>query len=605
MQRKILIVLILNIVVVSVTLSIVSYLTIHASIDRSLQNRLAFARIISNYVEVLMSRSLNRLQEIARSEKINLYDTDWKPEKRMLETAYKYSLFTEGVFLLDKHGNKLLTYPPDIEHLFNLTYIPSVNQVLQYGKPVISDIYTIEPSKKKVIFVMTPLKDKEGNISGIAGGLISPTNDILHNMLQNVLTEPNTYVDIIDSNEIVVASDKPEHVLQHHNHGSMLSKMIKECRADVVECKHGFSHPNLAEKPIDLIAVVPFRMAPWAIVLGQSEKDIFSPAINLQTDFITLVFFFSGASLLLSIVMSKKIVRPLQSLISSVNRIAAGDLTTPVGNVGSDEILKLSTSFDEMRGRLAESLEKIRIQNVELESRVATRTQEIRESRKRVRHLLKKVISSQEEERRRIARELHDTILQDTSAFLIQLDICRLHPQLISVEKIDEMKGIAIVIIDGIHRVIEDLRPSLLDDLGIDAAIMWLLNKHLSAKGINFYLDFKSPLTRRLPQEVEILVFRILQEALVNIARHARAENVFNTSDVNKSHLTITIEDDGTGFDIDALMGLPVETGRGLGLMGMKERAKLLGGHLMIYSRPGEGTRVCIEVPLEAHIENV
>jgi signal transduction histidine kinase len=605
MQRKILIVLILNIIVVSVTLSIVSYLTIHESIERSLQNRLAFARIISNYVEVLMSRSLNRLQDIARSEKINLYDKDWEPEKRMLETAYKYSLFTEGVFLLDKHGNKLLTYPADIEHLFNLTYIPSVNQVLQYGKPVVSDIYTIEPIKKKVIFVMTPLKDKEGNISGIAGGLISPTNDILHNLLQSVLTEPNTYLDIIDSNEIVVASDNPGHALHHHDHGSMLSKMIKEGRAGIVECKHGFSHPNSAEKTIDLLAVVPFRMAPWGIVLGQSEKDIFSPAINLQTEFITLVLVFAGFSLFLSIIMSKKIVRPLQSLISSVNRIAAGDLETPVGNVGSDEILKLSTSFDDMRGRLAESLEKIRIQNVELENRVAMRTREIRESRKRVRHLLKKVISSQEEERRRIARELHDTILQDTSAFLIQLDICRLHPELVSVEKIDEMKGITIVIIDGIHRVIEDLRPSLLDDLGIDAAIMWLLNKHLSAKGINFYLDFKSPLTRRLPQEVEILVFRILQETLVNIARHARAENVFITSEVNETSLTITIEDDGTGFDIDALMGLPVETGRGLGLMGMKERAKLLGGHLMIYSRPGEGTRVCIEVPLEAHIENV
>jgi hypothetical protein len=193
----------------------------------------------------------------------------------MLETAYKYSLFTEGVFLLDKHGNKLLTYPPDIEHLFNLTYIPSVNQVLQDGKPVISDIYTIEPSKKKVIFVMTPLKDKEGNISGIAGGLISPTNDILHNMLQNVLTEPNTYVDIIDSNEIVVASDKPEHVLQHHNHGLMLSKMIKECRADVVECKHGFRIRTQQKNQSTLLLSFPFAW-PRGPLFWDNPRRIFS-----------------------------------------------------------------------------------------------------------------------------------------------------------------------------------------------------------------------------------------------------------------------------------------------------------------------------------------
>ena len=352
MQRKILIILILNLVIVSVTLSVVSYLTIHASIDRSLQNRLALARVISNYVEVLLSRSINRFRDIARSENVNLYDNDWKPEKRMLETAYKYSLFSEGVFLLDKRGNKVLVYPPDIEPYFNLTYVPAVNQVLHEGKTVISDVYTIEAIKKKVIFVMTPLKDSQGRIAGIAGGLLDPAGDLLQNVLQSALIEQNTYLDIIDSNEIVVASDDPSHVFQHHEHGSALGKMISEGRSGIVECKHGFSHPHDKEKPIDLLAVVPLRMAPWGIVLGQSEKDIFAPAVTLQTEFITLVLAFFCASLVLSIIMSKKIVRPLQSLTSSANRIASGDLATPAGNVGSDEILMLSRSLDDMRERL-------------------------------------------------------------------------------------------------------------------------------------------------------------------------------------------------------------------------------------------------------------
>ncbi|HTZ17371.1 MAG TPA: HAMP domain-containing protein, partial [Dissulfurispiraceae bacterium] len=574
MQRKILIVLILNIIIVSVTLSVVSYITIHESIDRSLQNRLALARVISNYVEALINRSLNRLQDIARSENVDLTEKDPASKKRMLETAYRYSLFTDGVFLLDKHGNKLMAYPSDIEQFFNLTYIPSVNQVLQSGKSVVSDIYTIAPINKKVVFIMTPLKDRKGHVTGIAGGLLSPASDVLQNLLKTAVSEPNTYIDIIDSNEMVVASDNPSHIFQHHDHGSTIGRMIKEGRSGIIECKHGFSHPNATEKPTDLLAVVPFRTATWGIVLGQAEKDVFAPAMALQSEFVTLVLVFAIASLVLSVIMSKKIVKPLTSLTNSANRIASGDLDTPVGNVGSDEILKLSTSFDAMRGRLADSLEKIKIHNVELETRVAIRTQEIRDSRKRVRHLLKKAISSQEEERRRIARELHDTILQEASAFLIQLDICRMHPELISVNKIDEMKAIAVGIIDGIHRVIDDLRPSLLDDLGIDAAIMWLLKKHLSEKGIHFYLDFKSPLTRKLPQEVEILVFRILQEALVNIARHAKAGNVFISAEVNESSLVITVEDDGVGFDINELLTIPIESGRGLGLMGMKERAK-------------------------------
>jgi len=603
MQRKILIVLILNLVIVSVTLSVVSYLTIHASIDRSLQNRLALAGVISNYVEVLISRSLNRFRDIARSENINMFDNDWKPEKRMLETAYKYSLFSEGVFLLDNRGNKVMVYPPDMEPYFNLTYVPSVNQVLREGKTVISDVFTIGAIKKKVIIVMTPMKDREGRITGIVGGLLNPAGDVLQNVLQSAVIEPNTYLDIIDSNEVVVASDDPSHVLQHHDHGSALSKMIKEGRSGIVECKHGFSHPHDKERPIDLLAVVPLHLAPWGIVMGQSESDIFAPAINLQTEFVTLVLAFFCASLVLAIIMSKKIVRPLRSLTSSANRIASGDLSTPVGNVGSDEILRLSRSFDDMRERLASSLEEIRTHNAELENRVAIRTREIRESRKMVRHLLKKAISSQEEERKRIARELHDTLLQDTSALLIQMDICRMHPEHVTDENIDKVRSIAINNIDSIHNVIKDLRPSLLDDLGIDAAIMWLLNTHLSEKGIQYYLDFKAPLAKRLPPEVEISVFRMVQEAIVNISRHARAENVFIAADVGDSSLTITIEDDGTGFDVDKLLGLPIESGRGLGLMGMKERAKLLGGQLFIYSGLGEGTRVCMEIPLEAHDE--
>ena len=108
------------------------------------------------------------------------------------------------------------------------------------------------------------------------------------------------------------------------------------------------------------------------------------------------------------------------------------------------------------------------------------------------------------------------------------------------------MRGIATGIIDGIHKVIKDLRPSLLDDLGIDSAIMWLVNKHLSEKGISCYCDFKTSLTKKMSPEVEISVFRILQEAIVNVARHSKAENVFITTDVDRSSLLITIEDDGS-----------------------------------------------------------
>ena len=605
MQKKLTIAVILNVLLISATLGVISYYSVHESIKRSLENRLALARIISNYVEVFLNNNLYRLKDISLPGKVNLKTHDWQREKRMLETVYKYSLFTEGVFLLDKHGNELLTYPPHVDYFTNLSYITYVNQVLQTGSPVISNVYTIDPTGKKVIFMMMPIKDGEGRVSGIAGGILGPTDRFLNELLQSGKVETKSYIEIIDANEIVVASDNPSRVFQHHNHDGNLSKMIREGKDGILSCSHGFSHPDAAKRPVDRLAFVPLSAATWGVIVGEDETDISAPATGLEKKFLLPVFMFIGTSLVFSFGASVNVVKPLRALIASTNKIASGDLSTPVGNQGSDEILQLSNSFDDMRNKLAESLESIKTQNLELESRVAIRTQQIRESKQKIGDLLKKIISSQEDERKRIARGLHDTILQDTLALMMKLDICRLHPELITVEKINETKNIAAATVDAIHHVINDLRPSILDDLGIDDAIMWLLNRHLQEKGIQYYLEIESPITRRLLPEVEITLFRILQEAIINIARHANAESVFVTLDAGDNYLLIIIEDDGDGFDVEGLIKHPIIEGRGLGIMGMKERAALINAILQFHSGPDEGTRVCIQVPMKDQVENV
>jgi signal transduction histidine kinase len=172
-------------------------------------------------------------------------------------------------------------------------------------------------------------------------------------------------------------------------------------------------------------------------------------------------------------------------------------------------------------------------------------------------------------------------------------------------DKCDDIRGIVTRTIDNIHTVIKDLRPSLVDDLGANASIKWLLDRHLADKGITYYLDIASPLTRRLPPEVEMTLFRVFQEAIINVARHAQAENAFVTVDAQRSKLEITIEDDGVGFDMHELMRQPAENGRGLGLLGMQERLALVDGKMQIHTKPGEGTRICLLIPLETEVEHV
>ena len=123
MQKKIIIAITLQVIVIAATLGIISYITIYESIDRLLTSRLALARIIANDVEVFINNNLNRLYDISLSGKIDLRDGDLETEKRMLETAYHYSPFTEGVFILDKHGTEILTYPPHVEYFSNFTHI--------------------------------------------------------------------------------------------------------------------------------------------------------------------------------------------------------------------------------------------------------------------------------------------------------------------------------------------------------------------------------------------------------------------------------------------------------------------------------------------------
>ena len=604
MQKKIITFIILNVLVISATLGVISYIEINNNLKLSMQNRLALARVIANHIQVILNSNLNRLHDVSLLGRINMKDNDWRTRRRILQTLYEYSLFTEGVFLLDEHGNEVLTYP-DYGHFPNLTYINDVNRVLQTGRPVISDIYTLEPIKKKVIFMMAPLKDNDGRVTGVIGGMLGPAEPYISTLLQSSRIGGNSYIEVIDSKGTIVASDDPMRVFLKHNYDGIPVGMIRDGESGIRQYRRGYHPAGAAQEPDNVLAIVPLSVARWAVIVGEPKGELFAPAAALRRKFTMLVVVFILTAVFFSIVTSRHIVRPLKSLISSTNRIASGDLRTPVGRLGSDEILVLSRSFDAMREKLADSLERIRTHSVQLENRVAKRTRQIRESKQRIEHLLRKVISSQEDERKRIARGIHDTILQDVSAFLIKLDICKLQPEKITVVKIDEMREIVMKTIDNVHAVIKDLRPSILDDFGIDAAIMWLMKKHFTEKKINYDLYASPPVGKRLPPRIETTLFRIMQECIINIARHSNATNVFVMMIAGETFMEILIEDDGGGFAFQELMDNPAEDGRGLGILGMRERASLLDGSLQICSLLGEGTWVCVHIPLKAEVENV
>lgn len=265
-----------------------------------------------------------------------------------------------------------------------------------------------------------------------------------------------------------------------------------------------------------------------------------------------------AAALLAVILIANLLTRPLREVAAGAQRIAAGELThrVPAGRprVTNDEIGRLAASFNEMAAKIAERDASLR-------------------------QLSKRLLSIQEQERVRIAREVHDELGQALTAMKIEL---QQEPPGVIARRIDG-------IVDLVRRIAADLRPSILDDLGITAALEQQLRRLRESTGIT------TTLTVSVEPELDMLtgvtLYRITQEALANVVRHAEATAVEVSLAMNGGRAVLTISDNGRG------MPQPPPT-QSLGLLGIRERAELLGGSVALDSRPGGGTTITATLPL-------
>ncbi len=216
-----------------------------------------------------------------------------------------------------------------------------------------------------------------------------------------------------------------------------------------------------------------------------------------------------------------------------------------------------------------------------------------------MRFYLEQVTRAQEEERKRIARELHDDTAQELVALSRELDSFVATSGRLSrhqLEYVDEMQGQVDKILEGVRRFSQDLRPSVLDDLGLLPALEWLTSDMEAHFGIDVGMAVVGS-ERRFSPEVELLLFRIAQEAMRNVWRHSQASRAWLTIEFDESKTTLTISDNGKGFEVPQRAGDLAKVGK-LGLAGMEERARLIGGTLRLQSKPGEGAIVTLEAPI-------
>lgn len=602
-RRRIILLTASGMFTILVILGVSDFLSMRDSVNQTLRERLVLAQTVASNLEHLMMQNLTYLQDVAFSQGVNLGDDDLGPEKSALHTAFLRSIFT-NVFLLDSKGHLLWMEPPR-PALAGADFgnFPPVKEAILTVKPIVSNLFEIRPQEKKSVFALIPI-GKGGRTLGLVGGEIDPTGTALVKVIQPVKIGETGYIEIIDGNGFVLASTKAKDILRQSDHGGLLSNLIKTGRTRVGTC-HSCHEEEVTEQPKkEIMAFTPLSEIPWGVNIRQSEKEALAPVESMKRRFITFGFLLFIVALILTWGVAQSVIAPVKSLTRSARRISSGNLFEPISIAGDDEIGQLGKTLDEMRIKLKDSLEEIGRWTGELERRVEERTKEalslyekLRQKEEMRGELLRKIISAQEEERKRIARELHDEMSQTLTALLIALEAVREVDSLKAVEgKIISTRELALSAIDSIHRMIFDLRPAVLDDLGPSAAIKWYAEERLKPLDINVHFDWEM-FEVRFPTQIETTLFRVAQEAITNIAKHSEAENVIINLELGDSVITLEIEDDGKGFDIGSVSDT-TEGSRSLGLLGMKERVLLLEGTLEVQSQPGSGTRVVVTVPL-------
>lgn len=336
--------------------------------------------------------------------------------------------------------------------------------------------------------------------------------------------------------------------------------------------------------------VYAFRAAPSHLASGDEgtilaipQRAIFARADLLLQRNLTWLGIAACVAIALGWIGSQLLIlHPVHALVRTSARLAAGDLGARTGLAhGHDELGQLTFAFDKMAGALEH------------------RERERERANRKLQALSQRLVEVQESERRHIARELHDEIGQSLTVAEMNLQAAL---QTSSRAALDRrlQEGIRAVerVLEQVHDLSLNLRPSILDDLGLAPALRWYTQRQAALTGMKAEFCAEA-LDERFNPVVETECFRVAQEALTNVVRHAQAHAVKVELTRLNGHLHLSVRDDGVGFDVHASRGEAVQ-GASLGLLSMEERASLAGGGLEFNSSPGRGTEVHAWFPLES-----
>jgi signal transduction histidine kinase len=521
------------------------------SADRLSENLAGFVRVLTTIARL----------DIVRSD-------DPAQQKNALVQARDLLLdFDGGVIVLNREGICTVTEPyrPDLlgQNFSNRPYF----QVTRQMKMVtFSDIMQEEGSGEDIIVVAVPILSRDGEFRGILSGRFYVQFQRIGEEIRKLYGDEVGEAYLIDRNGRVIYHPNYAFLGADFSQRLSVSRLLSGDRhgAVLVEGEDGVRR---------VVGYATVGVTGWGLVVQEPWAEVVAPAVrSLQPIVVALVI---GIGVLVTFLLMgvQRVVGPITRMAAYARLVAAGDYTVHVPSSPIRELRDMADAFNEM-------VEQIARYQAGLRQYVAA------------------ITKSQEEERRRIARDLHDDTIQALIAIGQRLELARDLIYESPDEAGDQLRDLRKMVtrtIESVRAFSRDLRPTTLEDLGLVPALQYLVNNLIQRDGTDASLEVEgSP--EGLPPDLEVTIYRIVQEALTNVRRHAQASQVQVRAQFLPHLVIITVRDNGIGFEVPDDVTELAHQGN-YGLVGLRERAQLFGGQLIITSQPGAGTEVQVLLP--------
>jgi signal transduction histidine kinase len=550
--------------------------SLDAGRDQVLDAQAATAEVVASVLASILDENRAVLQELGSIDRIRRMEEPAATDTLDQFNRARPNLY--GLFLLDVNGN-LVAHTGLDPNQFRIqpSFVDAIDRSLHIGEPGVTTALTAPDAQ--VIALTAPVRARdqaEGDPIGVVGSLLS-----VERLGAAVLpfVRGDTLIAVVAEGQVVAAQSAAPVVAE------MAAAALPPLSVSGPGT-HAYVDPDGHER---FAVYAPVPESSWGVLVTHPSPSAYAPNRAMVTRSIVAVIAAVLVTLALAALVAELLTRPLREVQTQADALAAGDFTPrePVHG-GSFEIADLGAALAAIASRFGQQLHDLE------EARQAGATQAAQ-----LRDLNRRTIRLQEDERRRIAGEIHDAVSPLITGALYQARALRLvnpddtmRPGFRLDSALDSIGELLAKAMDELHGVIFALRPPDLDDIGVVAAIERYIGQ-IQRAGLNAHLEIDEE-PPALSPEVRLAIYRIVQEALHNALRHAAADEAVVRIETVDDTLRVTIRDNGAGFNPDH-----ATRPTALGLLSMRERAAAIGATFAVMSRPGDGTTVMIERRIE------